>query len=76
MHAGSSLRQPGRSLDPAKTLANLHTLKLMLYPTDAIARYYDQAAGPKQKATVAALFREENYLPCLRSFLGKYLPGN
>jgi uncharacterized protein len=60
--------------DPTKTLATLRTPKLMLYPTDATARYYDQAAEPKQKATVAALFRDENYLPCLRSFLGKYLP--
>lgn len=61
--------------DPAKTLASLHTPKLMLYPNEATARYYDQAAEPKQKVTVAALFRDENYLPCLRSFLGKYLPG-
>jgi uncharacterized protein len=63
--------------DPTRTLASLRTPKLMLYSTNAaIALYYDQAAEPKQRATVAALNRDENYLPSLRSFLGKYLPGS
>jgi uncharacterized protein len=63
--------------DPTKTLASLRTPKLMLYSThDASGLYYGQAAEPKQRATLTALFRDENYLPCLRSFLGKYLPGN
>jgi uncharacterized protein len=61
--------------DPTRTLASLRTPKLMLYST-ANGLYYDQAAEPKQRATLAALSRDENYLPCLRSFLGKYLPGN
>jgi hypothetical protein len=38
--------------------------------------YYDQAADPKQRATITALFSDENYVPCLRSFLGKYLIGS
>jgi uncharacterized protein len=62
--------------DPAQTLAALRTPKLMLYSTDSNPRYYDQAAEPKQRATVAALYKDQNYLPCLRSFLGKYLPGS
>jgi pimeloyl-ACP methyl ester carboxylesterase len=63
--------------DPTRTLASLRTPKLMLYPAhSANGLYYDQAAQPKQSATLAGLFRDEGYLPCLRSFLGKYLPGN
>jgi uncharacterized protein len=60
--------------DPSGTLAGLRTPKLMLYSTNsATGLYYDKAAEPKQRATVAALYRDENYLPSLRSFLGKYL---
>jgi pimeloyl-ACP methyl ester carboxylesterase len=63
--------------DPTRTLASLSTPKLMLYPAhSANELYYDQAAQPKQSAIVPALFRDEGYLPCLRSFLGKYLPGS
>jgi uncharacterized protein len=63
--------------DPTRTLANLSTPKLMLYPAhSANGLYYDQAAQPKQSVTLAGLFRDESYLPCLRSFLGKYLPGS
>jgi pimeloyl-ACP methyl ester carboxylesterase len=63
--------------DPTRTLASLRTPKLMLYSThSANGLYYDQAAQPKQSATLAGLFRDEGYLPCLRSFLGKYLPGS
>jgi pimeloyl-ACP methyl ester carboxylesterase len=63
--------------DPTRTLASLSTPKLMLYSAHgANGLYYDQAAQPKQRATLAALFRDEGYLPCLRSFLGKYLPGS
>src|ERR1700683_1372825 len=43
--------------DPTQTLASLRTPKLMLYSThDANGLYYDQAAEPKQRATVAALY--------------------
>ena len=39
--------------DPTKTLASLRTPKLMLYPAhDASGLYYDQAAEPKQRATL------------------------
>jgi pimeloyl-ACP methyl ester carboxylesterase len=63
--------------DPTQTLANLRTPKLMLYSTHgANGLYYDQAADPKQRATVTDLFSDENYLPCLRSFLGKYRIGS
>jgi uncharacterized protein len=63
--------------DPTKTLAGLRTPKLMLYSAHgANGLYYEQAAEPKEKATVTDLFRDENYLSYLRSFLGKYLPGN
>ena len=63
--------------DPTKTLASLRTPKLMLYSAhDASGLYYEQAAEPKERATVTDLFRDENYLPCLRSFLRKYLPGS
>jgi hypothetical protein len=61
--------------DPTRTLAGLRMPKLMLYANDR-ALYYDQAAEPKQRATLADLYKDENYLPRLRSFLGKYLPGN
>jgi uncharacterized protein len=61
--------------DPRRTLATLSTPKLMLYPApNANGLYFDQAAEPKQKAN--GLFREEGYLPRLRSFLGKYLHGS
>jgi uncharacterized protein len=63
--------------DPTKTLASLRTPKLMLYPAQGgSGLYYDQAAEPKERATVTDLFRNENYLPYLRSFLGKYLPAS
>jgi pimeloyl-ACP methyl ester carboxylesterase len=63
--------------DPTRALAGLRTPKLMLYSTNgAIGLYYDQAAEPKQRATLAALYRDVHYLPSLRSFLGKYLPGS
>jgi uncharacterized protein len=63
--------------DPSKTLASLRTPKLMLYASHGgNGLYYDQAADPKQRATITALFSDENYLPCLRSFLGKYLIGS
>jgi pimeloyl-ACP methyl ester carboxylesterase len=63
--------------DPTRTLASLSTPKLMIYPAhSANELYYDQAAQPKQSAIVPALFKDEGYLPCLRSFLGKYLPGS
>jgi len=63
--------------DPTKTLASLRTPKLILYPAHgASGLYYDQAAEPKQRATVTDLFKDENYLPYLRSFLGKYLSGS
>ena len=63
--------------DPTKTLASLRTPKLILYPAHgASGLYYDQAAEPKQRATVTDLFKDENYLPYLRSFLGKYLPAS
>jgi hypothetical protein len=45
--------------------------KLLLYAAnDPSARYYDQAADPKQKANLAA----GDVLPVLKSFLAKYLP--
>jgi pimeloyl-ACP methyl ester carboxylesterase len=54
--------------DPTRTLAQLRTPKLLLYPAnDATARYYEQAADPKQKANLAAG-------DALKSFLAKYLP--
>jgi uncharacterized protein len=63
--------------DPTVTLSSLRRPKLMLYSArDGSGPYYQQAAEPKQRATITALFRDENYLPSLRSFLGKYLPGN
>ena len=67
--------------DPAGTLAHLRTPKLLLYPTaGATGRYYDQAGEPKQKAILGTragspLYEDQNYLTCLRSFLGKSLPG-
>ena len=61
--------------DPTRTLASLGTPKLMIYSApNGNGLYHDQAAEPKQKANT--LFREESYLPCLRSFLSKYLPGS
>jgi uncharacterized protein len=63
--------------DPTKTLASLRTPKLMLYSAHSASElYYQQAAEPKQRATVTDLFRDKNYLPYLRSFLGKYLIGS
>jgi hypothetical protein len=62
--------------DPTRTLSALRTPKLMLYPAHGEnGLYYDQAADPKERATVTNLFRDQNYLPPLRSFLGKYLNG-
>jgi hypothetical protein len=49
----------------------------MIYSApNANGLYYHQAAQPKQSATLPALFRDEAYLPRLRSFLGKYLHGS
>jgi uncharacterized protein len=63
--------------DPTETLASLHTPKLMLYPAhNGKEAYYQQAAEPKERATVTDRLRDKNYLPALRSFLGKYLPGS
>jgi uncharacterized protein len=63
--------------DPTRTLASLRTPKLMLYSAHGKnGLYYAQSAEPKQRATVTDLFKDENYLPCLRSFLGKYLIGS
>jgi hypothetical protein len=66
--------------DPAEMLAHLRTPKLMLYPAaGATGRYYNQAAEPKQRATLGGrpgspLYGDQNYLAYLRSFLVKYLP--
>jgi pimeloyl-ACP methyl ester carboxylesterase len=58
--------------DPTRTLAQMRTPKLLLYPAnDTVARYYDQAAEPKQKANPAA----GEALPVIKSFLAKYLPS-
>ena len=63
--------------DPTQTLSNLRTPKLMLYSAQgANGLYYEHAAEPKQRATVTDRFRDKNYLPYLRSFLGKYLFGS
>ena len=63
--------------DPSQTLASLRTPKLMLYSAHgANGLYYEQAAEPKAKSNRHRALRDENYLPCLRSFLGKYLPGS
>jgi uncharacterized protein len=59
--------------DPAKTLAQLRMPKLLVYSSrDAVGRYYDIAADPKQRATVATV---QDYVANLRGFLSKYLPG-
>ncbi len=58
--------------DPTRTLAQLRTPKLLLYPAnDASARYYDQAADPKQKANLAG----GDAVLILQSFLARYLPA-
>jgi uncharacterized protein len=63
--------------DPAKTLAGLRIPKLMLYSAQGLnGLYYNEAADPKQRATVTDRFKNENYLSSLRSFLGKYLNGS
>jgi pimeloyl-ACP methyl ester carboxylesterase len=63
--------------DPTETLAHLRTPKLFVYSKqDVTARYYDQSADPKQKATLAAGYENRDYLLCLRDFLGKRLPGS
>jgi uncharacterized protein len=57
--------------DPAGTLVQLHTPKLFLFSARASeGRYYDQAAEPKEKATLRTA---EDYVNSVRSFLGKYL---
>jgi uncharacterized protein len=64
--------------DPTETLARLRTPKLLLYSEhdasghEAMGRYYDVAAEPKQRAIVA---NSQDYLNSLRGFLGQYLPG-
>jgi uncharacterized protein len=58
--------------DPASTLAHLRTPKLLLYSAHGSqGLYYEEAAEPKEKATLRTA---EDYLNSLRSFLGKYLP--
>jgi hypothetical protein len=58
--------------DPANTLAQLRTPKLLLYAAHGSeGLYYDQAAEPKAKATLRSA---ADYVNSLRSFLGKYLP--
>jgi hypothetical protein len=57
--------------DPAGTLAQLHTPKLFLFSArGSEARYYDQAAEPKEKANLRTA---ADYVNSLRDFLGKYL---
>jgi uncharacterized protein len=59
--------------DPASTLAHLRTPKLLLYSAHGSeGSYYDQAAEPKEKATLRTA---ADYVNSLRSFLGKYLTG-
>lgn len=59
--------------DPANTLAHLRTPKLLLYSAHGSeGRYYDQAAEPKERATLRTA---ADYVQSLRSFLGKYLRG-
>jgi uncharacterized protein len=57
--------------DPASTLARLRTPKLLLYSArHSEGLYYDQAADPKEKATLRTA---ADYVNSLRSFLSKYL---
>jgi uncharacterized protein len=57
--------------DPASTLAILRTPKLLLYSAHGSeGLYYDQAAEPKEKATLRTA---SDYVDSLRSFFGKYL---
>jgi uncharacterized protein len=57
--------------DPAKTLANLRTPKILLYSAhDGSGIYFEQAAKPKEKATLRTA---ADYVNRLRSFIGKYL---
>jgi pimeloyl-ACP methyl ester carboxylesterase len=57
--------------DPANTLAHLRTPKLLLYSARARdGRYYDQAAQPKEKASLQTA---ADYVNSLRSFLSTYL---
>jgi hypothetical protein len=57
--------------DPTNTLAHLRTPKLLLYSArHGEDRYYDQAAEPKQKATLRTA---ADYVDSVRSFLSKYL---
>lgn len=57
--------------DPASTLAHLRTPKLLLYSArGSEGLYYDQAAEPKEKATLRTA---ADYVNRLQSFLGKYL---
>jgi pimeloyl-ACP methyl ester carboxylesterase len=58
--------------NPANTLANLHTPKLLLYSAHGNeGLYYNQAAEPKEQATLRSA---ADYVSSLRSFLSKYLP--
>lgn len=58
--------------DPAGTLTHLRTPKLFLYSArGGEGLYYDQAAEPREKATVRTA---ADYVNSLRSFLAKYLP--
>jgi uncharacterized protein len=59
--------------DPASTLTHLRTPKLLLYSAHgSVGLYYDQAAEPREKATLRTA---ADYVNSLQSFLGKYLPG-
>jgi pimeloyl-ACP methyl ester carboxylesterase len=58
--------------DPSSALANLRTPKLLLYSAHGSeGLYYDQAAEPKEKATLRTA---ADYVNSLRSFVSKYLP--
>jgi uncharacterized protein len=57
--------------DPADTLTHLRIPKLLLYSAHGSeGLYYDQAAVPKERATLRTA---EDYVNSLRSFLGKFL---
>ena len=58
--------------DPASTLTQLRTPKLLLYSArGGQGLFYDQAADPKEQATLRTA---ADYVNSLRSFLSKYLP--
>ena len=62
--------------DPTQTLASLRTPKLMLYSThDATDATTTRLRSRSKEQPSRRSTGMTNYLPCLRSFLGKYLPG-